>query len=97
MSRLLQSLVNKSVCLTYGNGTPTDFGARRVWAGPCGGAGTSWVVDAASSTVAAASEALFEQPGPRKSGNIQSGVRVVFLISSAHLHVRSMGVPRACR
>lgn len=32
---LLQNLHNSSACLTYGNGTPTDFGSRKVFAGPC--------------------------------------------------------------
>ena len=60
----LQSVQNASACLTAGNGTPTDFGARKVWAGPCGGgSGTWWVVDATGGTVAAFSEDLFEQPG----------------------------------
>ena len=34
----LQSVQNTSACLHYGNGTPTDFGARKVFVGPCSGA-----------------------------------------------------------
>jgi hypothetical protein len=61
----LQNMKNKSACLSYGNGTPTDFGSRRVFAGDCGGS-SSWVQDAASKTIAANSMSLFEQPGQRQ-------------------------------
>ena len=67
----LQSVQNASACLQHGNGTPTDFGARKVFAGPCSGARTaggssSWVIDTTGRTVAASSDNLFEQPGQRQ-------------------------------
>jgi hypothetical protein len=61
----LQNVKNKSACLVYGNGTPTDFGSRRVLAGECGGS-SSWVRDSDSRTIAASSKSLFEQPGQRQ-------------------------------
>ena len=61
----LQNMQNQSACLSYGNGTPTDFGSRRVFAGDCRGS-SSWVQDAVSKTIAANSKSLFEQPGQRQ-------------------------------
>jgi hypothetical protein len=63
----IHNVGNSSACLAYGNGTPTDFGARTVTVGACGGgASSSWVVDAETSTIAAVDRDLFEQPGQRQ-------------------------------
>lgn len=57
---LLVNKANTSLCASYGNGTPTDFGSRRVTAVPCSTA-QPWILGGAA--VQAADTSLFEQPG----------------------------------
>ena len=56
---------SSAVCLTHGNGTPTDFGARKVWATDCESAST-WVIAPNGGGIAATDQDLFMQPSTKQ-------------------------------
>ena len=57
----LQSLSNALLCLSYTDGTPTQFGSRAVRAVPCASA-LAWVLERSSGHIVATDRDLYQQP-----------------------------------